>query len=141
MQTQPKISEYDQQALDFLESTGTSFDIQYLYTGTYFEGDTEERDIYQFTLKNDKGAYSSKFGDSIYNTKQGMKPSAYDVLACLETYCPDTFEDFCDEYGYQDRPLSEHDSVMRIYLNVREQAQALRKLFSPEQLEQLADIN
>ena len=179
MKEQPKISEYDAQAAEFLESTDTTFDIQYLYTGPYFEDDTDERDIYQFTLENGNGAYSSKFGDSIHNTekraflKKGkcsyaedyakakrlgikispsgfiidrlryktMKPSAYDVLACLDAYCPDTFKDFCDDYGYQDAPLSDHDKVMRIYLSVREQAEALKRMFNSEQQDKLAEIS
>jgi len=179
MQTKQKINEYDQQAIDFLESTGTKLDIVYLYTGKYFHNDEQERDIYQFTLTNDKGSYSAKFGDSLNNTKYNhfvtskktcvykedrdfckannifvrtngyispksrkrRMPSAYDILACLDTYCPDTFEDFCSEYGYSDQPISEHDNVMRIYMAVKDQAKGLKAIFDDDQLEQLADIN
>jgi hypothetical protein len=178
MNTQAKISGYDQQAIDFLDSTGTEFKIEYLYTGKYFPDDTEKRDIYQFTLTNARGSYSDKFGDSIQNTEdrafmmQGRcnykedysrakrvgirvsgagtfvpyrgkrlpKPSAYSILACLDTYVPDTFKEFCEEYGYNEKPLSEHDTVMRTFLAVREQLEGLRRIFTADQLEQLAEI-
>jgi len=174
MQTK-RLTDYDKQAIKFLESTGTELTINYLYTGEYFPDDTEQRDIYQFTLTNGHGSYSAKFGDSIQNTlirqyKSGKrldykkdwdfckehkirvsaagytpkqrvdKPSAYDILACMDNYCPDTFEEFCDEYGYSDRPLSDHDKVMSIYLAVREQTAGLRRIFSSDELEQLAEI-
>lgn len=171
-----QLTDYDKQAIDFLESTGTELKVQYLYTGTYFPDDTEERDIYSFTLTNGRGSYSAKFGDSLQNTlirqyKSGQKklaykedydfckrhkigvspggyvyrqktdkPSAYDILACLDSYCPDTFEEFCDEYEYSDSPLTDYDKVMSIYLSVREQARGLKAIFSEAELEQLAEI-
>jgi len=168
------MNEYDKQAADFLESTGTKFKIEYLYTGTYFPDDTEKRDIYQFTLTTARGSYSSKFGDSIHNTERrafaqngwnehnlsrnmeakrlgiktlsefktwrNYKPSPYDILACMDTYTPETFKEFCEEYGYDDRPLSEHDSVRNTFLAVREQSEGLRRIYSPEQLNLLAEI-
>jgi len=177
MQTKRVISEYDQQAIDFLESTGTTLTVTFLYTGEYFPSEKDKRDIYQFTLTNDKGSYSAKFGDSLNNTQfnayatrskpldyksdwnfckankihvsasgyirpqKRRTPSAYDILACLDAYCPDSFEDFCEEYGYNELPLSEHDNTMRTYLNVKEQAAGLNKLFDADQLEQLTEIS
>lgn len=174
-----KLTEYDQQALDFLESTGTTFEIEYQYTGPYFAGDTVNRDVYRFTLKNSKGEYSANFGDSIHNTERrtfanrpysayndtgevlklgfklvyerpradqmkywrNYKPSAYDVLAGLQGYEPPaTFEDFCSEYGYDDQPLASCPDVMKIYRAVQTEYRALRKMYSDDELEQLAEI-
>lgn len=62
------MNEYEKQANDFLESTGTTLTIEYLYTGPYFMDDKKDkRDVYEFTLKNARGEYSAKFGDSIRN--------------------------------------------------------------------------
>ncbi len=152
MKIQPKkqISEYEKQALDFLESTNTSLKIAYSHTDKYFSNDTEKRDIYRFTFENKKSVYSALFGDSIVNTKkngsaknrftQRINPTAYDILTCMDSYMPDTFEDFCAEFGYDDQPLSEHDNVMRVFLNVREQVNGMNKLFNSEQLGQLSEI-
>lgn len=171
----PKLNEYEQQAEDFLTSTETTLDIVYLYTGEYFPGDKEKRDVYQFTLTNSKGSYSAKFGDSINNTnlnayatgkkkrkykedydfcerhniysKNGFlkarkraNPTSYDILACLELMYTDSFEDFCDEYGYSDQPIKEHDSIMQTYLAVKEQDRGLRRIFTEDQLSKLSEI-
>ena len=186
MKTQPQISDYDQQAIYFLESTNTTLNVVYSHTDKYFSNDTEKRDIYRFTFANDKYTYSALFGDSIHNTesrriakenlfsrphqiygnrlqqliKYGFSdktgrnfstknmrtainktPSSYDILACMDSYAPDTFEDFCSEFGYDDSPLSEHDNIMRIFLNVREQVNAMRKLFTSDELDTLSEIN
>lgn len=63
------MSEYTEQAEQFLTDTGTTFTITYLYTGPYFPDDKDNRDIYQFTLQNSRGVYSAKFGDSIANSE------------------------------------------------------------------------
>lgn len=170
MQTaQTQVSDYEQQAIDFLESTGTTLDVVFLYTGPYFD-DKESRDVYQFTLKNKRGIYSAKFGDSIHNSeirafvmnehnqwdiernpkarKLGIKnrsdfskarrakPSAYDILACLDTY-DGSFKDFCNEFGYD----TDSRKAEKVYFAVQEQTDGLRRIFTPEQLEQLQEIN
>ena len=64
------MNEYTKQAEQFLADTGTTFGIEFLRTGPYFAGETEIRDIYQFTLTNARGSYSATFGDSTRNTKR-----------------------------------------------------------------------
>jgi hypothetical protein len=185
MNTQLKITEYDQQAIDFLESTGTTFKIEFQFTGPYWPNDEENRDVYRFTMKNSKGEYSSTFGDSLQNSTRkliksfrgvrnskksdlqlvidaGVRPTdknihsvdvalrkaaklwempgAYDVLACLTKYDPGTFTDFCQEYGYDDQALSEYPNIMNTYQSVLDEYHALRRMFSSDQLEQLAEI-
>jgi hypothetical protein len=62
------MNEYEKQAADFLSDTGTTLTVVYLYTGPYFDGEEENRDIYQFTLQNKRGVYSARYGDSLRNT-------------------------------------------------------------------------
>ena len=185
MNTAHKIDDYEQQAIDFLESTNTRLDVKYLYTGKHFDSDTEDRDIYLFTLTNGKFSYSANFGDSIHNTERRklanympysahqlwgnalqvairagfidhkghkinreavkqaktLKPNAYDILACLDILYCDTFEEFCAEFGYDEQPITEHDSVMQTFLKCREQSRALNKLFTSDELQSLSEIN
>lgn len=70
-------------------------------------------------------------------TRDAVKPSAYDVLACLDILYGDTFEDFCYSFGY------DTDSIRaeKTYRAVLEQDRMLRKLFSSEELEKLMEIN
>lgn len=177
------MSEYIKQAEDFLKSTGTEFTIVYQFTGPYFQGDKENRDVYRFTLRNAKGEYSGTFGDSINNTKRrafmgqfrlgramqiscqeerAMRavdvpliksgqffklesynppmPSAYDILACLEKYELDTFEAWTREMGYDEQPLKEYSNVFRIWNACVEQYRGLSRIFTPEQMDQLREI-
>lgn len=69
------------------------------------------------------------------------KPSEYDILSCLDLLYADSFDEFCDEFGYNELPLSGHDASMKMYLSCKEQDKGLRKLFTSEQLEQLQEIN
>lgn len=64
------ISDYEQQAIDFLESTKTEFKAEFLRSGKYFDDDKDERDIYQITLKRNGRQYSFEFGQSIAKSKR-----------------------------------------------------------------------
>ncbi len=59
------MTEYDKQANNFIEKTGTTFKAEYLETSKYFDGDTQDRDIYNITLARGSRSYTFKFGQSI----------------------------------------------------------------------------
>jgi hypothetical protein len=62
------VTNYNQLAIDFLESTNTTFSATYLRTGKYFTDDKDERDIYQIELKRGNRKYAFEFGQSIDNS-------------------------------------------------------------------------
>lgn len=66
-----------------------------------------------------------------------VKPSEYDILACLSPMYEDTFEDFCGSFGYDTDSRTAEDTYKRCI----EKDRQLHKLFTHEQLEQLAEIN
>lgn len=155
------MDEYAKQSKNFLISTNTRLDIIYLRTGEYF-ADNDQRDIYHFSLTNKNGSYSSEFGDSIGNTQQRRsivcdrdmvahrpkrsvnmienklweQPNAYAILACMTSYDPGSFEDFCDSYGYDGDSMSTY----KTYKAVKAEYEGMRKLFNDEQLEELGEI-
>ncbi len=65
-------------------------------------------------------------------------PSAYDVLACIssDTHCPDSFKEFCSDYGY------DLDSIKTKQLHRRCLAfsRRLQSFFTSAELEQLSEI-
>ena len=65
-----------------------------------------------------------------------LKPSAYDILACLESYLPGSHSDFCDSFGYDIDSIKGRD----VYLAVIDQYSNLARLFTTEHLEQLGEI-
>lgn len=63
-------------------------------------------------------------------------PDAYDILACLTKYDPDTFENFCSEYGYDE----DSRKAEKTYNAVKDEYLHLCMLYSPEEMELLQEI-
>lgn len=134
-------TDYEAQGINFLNATSTSLVIKYKAFGKHFSDDKEGRHIFSCRLKNDLGSYSFDFGQSI--SAGNKQPSAYDILSCLTKYDPESYEDFCDEFGYE-RYSSEtgrrNMQTYRIYLAVLKEWRAVDRLFTEEQLEILTEI-
>lgn len=132
-------NEYDKQANDFLKDTNTKFKIKYLKHDKYFPDDEESRDIYKFTLIKDGKTYSGTFGQSINGSKEGKIPRPYDVLSSLGSDLGDendSFEEFCDEYGYDNDSMKAH----KIYKAVQKERHGINKLYSEEEKDKLREI-
>ena len=86
----------------------------------------------KFRISRQISNYNRKLDDIQYP----QAPNAYDVLACLDVYDCDTFEEFCDCFGY------DVDSIkaLEIFRAVQEQENALLRMFSSDELEQLQEI-
>ena len=65
----------------------------------------------------------------------------YTVLAAIGHYVSDNFDDFCAECGYQFKNETEYIKVKKTHLDCLDESKNLAKLFTPEELEKLADIN
>jgi hypothetical protein len=134
------MNDYEKQAKEFLTKTKTSISVKFKTNDYYFMEDNQTRDIYNITLKNEKGKYSFTFGQSIHGTENGEIPNSYDILACLEKYEVKAFKDFCEDFGYNDRKLSDCPKVMKIYKACKKQYEKLTKLFTDEEMEELRNI-
>lgn len=180
-----EISSYDQQAIDFLNSTGTEFKCEFIKNSKHFSDDKETRDIYKITLTRKNRTYTFEFGSSLndsgFKLKQGngreiniptseserplllrnstalkmlvertvkfnlnnndkillpKEPTAYSVLACLTKYNPGTFEDFCDEFGYN----TDSKKAEKTYNAVRDEYLHIISLFNESEMNQLQEI-
>jgi hypothetical protein len=159
------VNEYDRDALIFLMETNTELVVNFSHTGPHFESDEEKRDIYNITLSNNRHAYTFTYGDSIHNTdarlgkwspmypgrvtldardkavkkakQEHRKPGAYDILACLTEYDIGSFDNFCDEFGYNNDSIS----ARKTYFAVQKEFDNVSRLFTEEQLEKLSEIN
>lgn len=130
------MTDYQKQANDFLQATETTFTAKFYKHGYHFSGDTDTRNIYSCTLKNDKHKYNFKFGQSIHNSKKCIAPTAYDVLACLEKHEVGTFDDFCSEFGYD----NDSRRAFKTYKAVKREWENIKLLFTTEQIELLQEI-
>lgn len=73
--------------------------------------------------------------DSV-DKRPGTKPSAYDILSCLTKYDPETFEDFCSNFGYD----TDSRKAEGIYNSVVKEYKELKKLYSADELALMAKI-
>lgn len=144
------MNEYLKQANDFAEKTGTKLEVLSRRVGRA-EGwqDKSDRFIYRLRLSREgRKAYEFEFFQSIakyeaWRRADGFKqhkalkdaePTMYDVLACLTTYDPGDFFDFCSEFGYEGTR-----DALKLHIAVKEEYEAVLRLFG-DVLEELAEI-
>lgn len=159
IQAQPIISEYEQQALDFLTKYEITFDAKFIENGKHFPDDKEKRDIYELTLAKGNRKIFFRFGQSIAHSKpskdvldraamkswghrakllkQVKQPTAYDLLASITKYSPGSFENFCGDFGYDEDSIKANNT----YKAVCEEWFKVESFFTDEQLAELQEIN
>lgn len=77
--------------------------------------------------------------ESVADAQKGVTTAtAYDVLACIsgDAYTPETFADFCAEYGYE----SDSIKALQQFRRCDRFAKRLRAFFTTEELTQLSEI-
>ena len=65
-----------------------------------------------------------------------IPPTAYDILACVTTNDPETFEDFCANYGYDE----DSRKAEAIYFAVQKEWKNINRIFS-DCMDELQEIN
>lgn len=131
-------SEYNQQALEFLNNTDTKISIKYSHYGTMpYWNDNQNRHIFKVTITRNKKRFTVKFGQSI--VEGSKEPSYYSILACLTKYDPDTFENFCLEYGYDTDSRQAYKQAYKVYKAVVKEWENVERLFS-DVLDELQEI-
>lgn len=139
-------STYDKQALDFLARFVIRFAYKKLgYIAPPWKESVKDirGDKYTITLsKGERGVdyqeISFPFWNSYHAMQTGEELTAYAVLACLsgDLYCPDTFHDFCAEYGHNEDSRKAEATFKR----VRTFSGKLNAFFTEEEKEALAEI-
>lgn len=118
-------SQYERGAFQFIKDFGVEVKIKFKRYGFHFDGDEKQRNIYTITLSRNRKTYKYLFGDSLIDTDRGFRPTPYDVLACLETAIPETFDEFCTDFEYS------NDSIRakQLYKAVKKEAEMVQDLF------------
>lgn len=101
----------------------------------HFQGDKANRYVFKITLLKGGKQYTFDFGQSI--AEDSNEPTLYSVLACLQKYDVGSFEDFCDDFGYD----IDSRSSSKIYKAVCKEYENMNRLFRSEELELLSNIN
>jgi len=145
MKTANAISEYEQQAIDFLTKYGIKYSAKFKGYKKHFSDDTEERDIFLCRLKRNGKTISFNFGQSLSETTGtgDNPPRAYDLLACIQKYEPSDFHNFCGDFGYDE--FADDGGVnrktLKIYNAVCKEWNKVNSFFSSEEIEELQEIN
>lgn len=149
------MTDYQKQAADFMDKTGTKMDLKFIGNFPYFDDDKESRDVYQVTLTRGTKSYSFRFGQCLANSGDKVKrnphgktmydhelinrkrimPTAYDILACVQKYDVGTFSDFCSEYGYD----TDSRKAEKTYFAVQEEFKNINNLFH-DVMDELSEI-
>ena len=128
------MSIYTQQANQFAKDHNVKLRILDCEYKPYFDTDKESRYVFKCRLSRGKKSYTFNFGQSIRNGSK--EPEMYDVLSCLEKTDVGTFQDFCDEFGYD----TDSKRAERIYKAVVKEYKAVERLFG-DCIEELYKIN
>lgn len=135
-------SDYQVQAINFLANSETTCQIDPIGK-TFPSWGNKAVNTYSVTLKNKRGEYTFTFYDSISNTekKKSARLDFYSVLACLGFYIPENFDEFCADFGYTFKTEEDYIKVKQTHISCLNQEKALRKMFTAEEMEELAEIN
>lgn len=128
-------SEYETSARAFLRKHGITFKATRTSENPcppFCDGKHIHGDCYRVTMRRNGKRISFRFWNSLNDSQNGKALDAYSVLACCSSdlYCPDTFEDFCAEYGY-DLDSRKAESTFKLCLAQKER---LEKLFDSEEV-------
>lgn len=156
-------TQYEQQAHDFLNKTNAKINTKFICYDKHFSSDDQSRDIYEVTIeRHGKKPFVFRFGQSImyssgyvekcaqqrldrgepvrkvaaYKKSAIKHPSSYDILAALTKSDPETFDDFCSNYGYS----NDSRKAENIYFAVQKEWREVNRLFG-DVLEELQNIN
>lgn len=152
--------DYEKQAKDFLEKAGATIEVKLVGNDYYFDGDKETSDIYRITIqRKGRKPWSFRFGQSIPKREDcdicrrsnfaytldehrkfhgRRKPTAYDVLTCLQKCNVGTMDEFAWEFGY-DLKETKISEIIKTYNVLVEEYQKCVAMFG-DMMEELREI-
>jgi len=105
-------------------------------SGEWMTKDVNPKFCKTFATKNDAYSYRIATTGGIMKNPKREQPSAYDVLTCITKYNPGSFDNFCDEYGYNNDSIK----AKEVWENVRNEWIDVRDFFTDQELDELQEI-
>lgn len=100
----------------------------------YYEKCTKRS--YDFASAQEKLRYQKELKE----VKELIKPTPYSILACLEKYDVGSMDDFMYELGYEIKCVKDMTNFINIYNAVVKEYNDLCRIFTPEQMKMLREI-
>ena len=133
------MSDYEEKANKFLEAHGISFKAIYISDDcpdwcddSHIHGDKYEASF----SREGREDLKLFFWNSYHDKMKGISPVAYDVLAAITKTDPGSFEDFCDELGYD----SDSRKAEATYKAVKAEWEKVNLFFALDEIEALEEI-
>ncbi|MBR5883863.1 MAG: hypothetical protein IKZ17_01390 [Bacteroidaceae bacterium] len=132
------MSEYEQSAIDFLMKCGATMSIAYMGKNVNpLWNDGIMRHQYNVVLHTPNGTMQFFFWTGL----ACGTPTEYDILSCLTKYDPGTIYDFMNDMGQRIINGDELKAFIEVYDAVCKEYNHLCRIFTPEQMEMLREIN
>ena len=125
---------YNKAAYKVAEELGLKMKILGSEYKLHFADDKQKRYVFKIKLIKGGKQYTFEFGQSL--SEGNNEPTLYSVLACLTKYDPESFEDFCCNYGYD----NDSRTAEKIYKAVVKEFKNMQRLFTSEELDLLTII-
>lgn len=108
------------------------------HSGEWIVKDKNPKFTKTFHDKGHANSYASRIGNSFNVSKNPNKevPNAYSLLSVITKSDPGTFDEFCNEFGYDNDSISAKET----WQAVREEWNDVRALFTDSELEELQEI-
>ena len=127
------MSTYEKQAEQTAKNLGIKLTVKSKEHKDYWN-DATKRWVFKLRLSRGRKSYTFDFGQSI--AAGDKEPTMYDVLTCLQKYEIGTFEEFCGDFGYDE----DSRSAEKTYKAVSKEYEAMSRMFTESELEQLQEI-
>jgi len=127
------MSTYEKQAEETAKNLGIKLTVKSKEYKDHWNDGTK-RWVFKLRLSRGRKSYSLDFGQSI--AAGDKEPTMYDVLSCLQKYEIGSFEDFCGDFGYDE----DSRSAEKTYKAVSKEYEAMSRMFTESELEQLQEI-
>ena len=138
------MTEYQKLARDFCKNTGTSVHFSFKGCNTC-PWDEKPHNQYSVTIKRNDEEMTVNFWDSLINTWEYRKPTAYDVLACLQKYdvgthyCNDDVANFILEYGFEIHSDNDVKKALDTFIAVEKEYADVKRVFG-DVIDELREI-
>lgn len=101
-------------------------------------------ELYEKTIRKSHDAVEPKSFPTIpqfLKMKREARPTTYDILACFQKYDVGSMDDFMAEFGYEIKCVKDMTDFINTYNATVKEYYDLCRIFTPEQMEMLREID
>jgi hypothetical protein len=132
-------NQYKEQAQKFCDKNGVKMSIELakVQSAPLWAVEGSQYGLkYNIKIERADRKWDFSFWGSVHDKENRKKPTAYDVLACITKNETGSFQNFCDDYGYD----TDSRKALETFLAVGKEWENCERLFG-DVIEELQEIN